>query len=194
MNNKNNSINLIFEALVVKRLERTGWQVLGDNRETVGEHTFMTTVISYLLVKEIEKKEKVNLEKVLLMSIFHDFYESRTGDLDKISLQYLIRNESQANEDIFKSGYPEINELLKVYENRGSLEAKIVYEANILALLVELKSLVEKGNENAREWLNGNFERLKLKESINIARMIMEGNTQDWWKEIRVKLHEQFRK
>jgi 5'-deoxynucleotidase YfbR-like HD superfamily hydrolase len=54
-------VNLIYEAAVVKRLKRTGWQILGDNEESLGEHIFMTAVIAYLLGKEL----RVNLEKVV---------------------------------------------------------------------------------------------------------------------------------
>ncbi len=38
--------NLIYEAAVVKRLLRTGWQIFGDNEEGVGEHSFMTAAIA----------------------------------------------------------------------------------------------------------------------------------------------------
>jgi putative hydrolases of HD superfamily len=188
---RNSSVDLIFEAAVVKRLKRTGWQILGDNDESVGEHSFMTAVIAYFLAKTV--KENVNLEKILVMSIFHDFHEARTGDIDKIATFYLTRDTEKANRDIFSHD----NILLKhveEYEEKQTLEAKIVYEANILALLVEVKLLVEKGNGNAVEWLTENAQRLRLPESVALARQIMAGNSQDWWKDIRRELKREFRK
>jgi putative hydrolase of HD superfamily len=185
-------INLIFEAMVVKRIERTGWQILGDNEESVGEHSFMTSVIAYLLAKQISQKQKINLEKVLLMSIFHDFHESRVGDVDKISTYYVERNTEKANADIFKNSDADLYKIVGEYEAKQEIEAKIVYEANILALLTEVKLLVEKGNLNANEWLVENSKRLRLPESIALANLISTGNTQDWWKDIRDDLRGKF--
>jgi putative hydrolases of HD superfamily len=190
--NVKSSINLIFEAAVVKRLERTGWQILGDNRESVGEHTFMTSVIAYLIAKSVP--EKVNLEKILIMSLFHDFHESRIGDVDKIALDYITRDTQKANRDIFSKIDASLLASLDEYESKDTLEAKIVYEANILAVLVELKQLVEKGNINAKEWLTGNAKRLHLVISIDFAEELLNSNSQDWWGEIREKLRQNFSK
>lgn len=59
--------NLIYEAANVKRMLRTGWQRLGDNEEGVGEHSFMTAVIAYLLAKQINaakiEERCVSMEK-----------------------------------------------------------------------------------------------------------------------------------
>ena len=188
----NNIVNLIFEAAVVKRLKRTGWQILGDNEETVGEHSFMTAVISLFLAKEIKKVKPINVEKVLIMSILHDFHEARTGDVDKIATLYIKRDEAKANRDIFQSVDPGIIVMLEEYEQKGSLEAKIVFEANVIALLVELKQLEEKGNTHVREWLDGNMIRLRLPESKQLAQTIITTDSHDWWKEIRKQLHRSF--
>src|SRR3972149_11157742 len=94
---KQDITNLVFEAAVVKRMLRTGWQILGDNQEGVGEHGFMTCVIAYFLAKELN----ANMEKVLIMAVFHDFHEARTGDLDKIATFYMTRDQDKANRDIF---------------------------------------------------------------------------------------------
>jgi putative hydrolases of HD superfamily len=181
-------VNLLFEAAVVKRLQRTGWQIMGDNVESVGEHTFMTSVVAYLLAKQL----KANMEQVLVMSIFHDFHEARTGDVDKIATFYIARDQDRANRDIFSEIDKSLLELLKIYEKRNSLEAKIVYEANIISLLVECKLLVEKGNIHAGEWLDGNAKRLRLPGAVAIANDIIATDSHDWWKTIREKLHEKF--
>jgi putative hydrolases of HD superfamily len=186
------SVNLIFEAAVVKRLHRTGWQILGDNEESVGEHSFMTSVIAYVLAKSVN--EKVNLEKILVMSLFHDFHEGRTGDVDKMAALYVKRDTARANRDIFAENDTSLFTVINEYEEKGTLEAKIVYEANILALLVELKQLVEKGNTNAREWLTSNSTRLRLPEAKRLADEIVNGNSQDWWKDLRTVLRQEYTK
>ncbi|MBI2405416.1 HD domain-containing protein [Candidatus Gottesmanbacteria bacterium] len=190
MKNTKAIANLIFEAAVVKRLLRTGWQILGDNEEGVGEHTFMTCVIAYFLAKQL----KANLETVLIMSVFHDFHEARTGDLDKLAKFYMTRDQDRANRDIFKGVDDELLATLDAYEKRETLEAKIVYEANVIAFLVELKLLIEKGNTHAKEWLDGNMKRLRIPESVALAQRLAKTDSHDWWKHIRATLHEEFAK
>ena len=190
MKNTKAITNLVYEAAVVKRMQRTGWQILGDNEEGVGEHTFMTAVIAYFLGKQL----KANLETVLTMAVFHDFHEARTGDLDKIAKFYMTRDQDKANRDIFKGVDDRLLAVLEAYEKKESLEARIVYEANVIAFMVELKLLEEKGNTHAREWISGNLARLRLPEAISLAKDLARTDSHDWWKNLRATLHEEFSK
>lgn len=197
MKNTKSITNLVYEAAVVKRMKRTGWQILGDNEEGVGEHTFMTAVIAYFLAKEISStrpglEARVNMETVFVMSVFHDFHEARTGDLDKIATFYMTRDQDKANRDIFKGIDEDLLARLDEFEKKESLEARIVYEANVIAFLVELKLLEEKGNAHAREWLDGNLSRLRLPEAISLAKDLAATDSHDWWKSLRTTLHEAF--
>lgn len=190
--------NIIYEASVVKRMLRTGWQRLGDNSEGVGEHSFMTAVIAYLIARDISMKNdperRVNMEKIMVMSVFHDFHEGRTGEIDKVAKLYLIRNQDKANRDIFEGKDDELLKLLNEYEEKESLEAKIVYEANVIAFGVECKLLVEKGNTNAQEWLDSNTERLRLPESVQLMKTLRGMKSHDWWKDLKKEILEEFRK
>ncbi len=183
-------VNIIYEALVVKRMRRTGWQIMGENDETVGQHTFMTSVIAYFLAQ----KTDADMQKVLTMSLFHDFHESRTGDLDKIATVYLTRDTARANHDIFAENGEELVEVLEEYEKKQSKEARVVYEANIIALLVELKLLAERGNKHAQEWFEANKKRLKLPDAISLADELVKTDSHDWWKSIRDAVHGGFAK
>ncbi len=180
--------NLIYEAAVVKRLLRTGWQIFGDNEEGVGEHSFMTAVIAYFLARETS----ANMEKVLIMSIFHDFHEARTGEQDKIAKFYTKRDQDKANEHIFEHIDRELLSILNEYEEKESLEAKVVYEANVIAFSVEVKLLLEKGNIHAKEWLMANNSRLRIPEAIALAEDLAHTDSQDWWKSLRETIHEEF--
>ena len=187
----------MYEAAVVKRLKRTGWQILGDNEEGVGEHTFMTCVIAYFLAKEIAGTRPgleagINMETVLIMSVFHDFHEARTGDLDKLAKFYMTRDQDRANRDIFSGIDDELLKTLETYEKKQTFEAIIVYEANVIAFLVELKLLIEKGNTHAKEWLIANITRLRIPEAIALAKDLAKTSSQDWWSSIRATLHEEF--
>ncbi len=180
--------NLIYEAAVVKRMKRTGWMVLGDNEEDVAQHTFMTCVIAYFLAKQ----RNAHLETVLTMSVFHDFHEARTGDLDKIAKFYMTRDQDKANKDIFRSVDKDLLATLEVYERRKTLEANIVYEANVIAFIVELKLLIEKGNIHAKEWLDANIKRLRIPEAVTLAKQLAKTSSQAWWSNIRHAVHQEF--
>lgn len=190
--------NLVYEAAVVKRMKRTGWMILGDNEEGVGEHSFMTAVIAYFLAKQLNPSAgsgqglKINMETVLVMSVFHDFHEARTGDLDKIAKFYMTRDQDKANRHIFKGIDDELLKTLDIYEQKKTLEARIVYEANVIAFAVELKLLIEKGNVHAQEWLDANTKRLRIPEAVALANNLSKTSSQDWWVTIRKTLHEEF--
>ena len=116
----NNIINFLFEAATLKRLKRTGWQILGGNEESVAEHSFMAAVISYVLANQL----KADTEKVLLMALFHDLSETRTGDVYKLADLYVKTDEHKANKDALH-GLPNSNELImmiKEYEKEKTLE------------------------------------------------------------------------
>lgn len=188
-------VNLVFEAALVKRVRRTGFQVLGEHEELLGEHLFMTAVIAYFLANKLRKSGiTIDMEKVLLMSIFHDFHESRTGELDKIHLQYTSRDQGRANHDLFADSDSGLLSVLDEYEKKESDEARLVYEANILSLLVELKPMCERGNPHARDWFDGNRFRLKLPETQDLAAQLAATDSQDWWKGIRNQLFEEYSK
>lgn len=196
--NKRQRTNLIYEGANVKRMLRTGWQRLGDNEEGVGEHSFMTAVIAYLLAREInaagDASRKVAMEKIMLMSIFHDFHEGRTGEMDKVAKLYMTRHEDKANEDIFKGVDDDLLALLSEYEARKTLDAQVVYEANVIAFGVECKILMEKGNTHAKEWMDANSKRVRLSESVELMTSLATTDSQDWWKDIREAIHEEFAK
>lgn len=190
--------NLIYEAANVKRMLRTGWQRLGDNEEGVGEHSFMTAVIAYLLAKQINaqhnKDRLVSMEKILIMSIFHDFHEGRTGEMDKVAKLYMTRHEDKANIDIFAGIDDELLDLLNEYEAKKTLDALVVYEANVIAFGVECKILMERGNTHAKEWMDANSLRVRLPESVELMTALASTDSQDWWKDIREAIHEEFAK
>ncbi len=190
---KNNFANFLFEAATLKRLQRTGWQILGGwNRESIAEHSFMVAVIGFVLAQEL----KANVGKVLMMSLFHDFAEARTGDIYKLADLYVQADEKKAINDAFW-GLPDGNKLADItreYEKEKTLEAKIVHDADTLALMLELKQLMENGNINAKEWFEGNFDALRLNESKKLAQQLKSTNSQDWWKKERADLHRLMKK
>ena len=188
--NDKNTASFLFEAATLKRLKRTGWQILGGNNESVAEHSFMVCVVSFVLGKKL----KADLEKVLILALFHDFSETRTGDVYKLADRYVEVKEKKAILDSF-AGLPEkrqIGKILEDYQKSNNLEVKIVHDADTLALCLELKLMMEKGDKHAKEWLEANINRLRLKESKRLLQEILITDSQDWWKKEREELHRSF--
>lgn len=189
---RNSSVHFLFEALTLTRLKRTGWQILGAGNESIADHTFMVCMISLVLCG----KEHADRDKVLLMALFHDFSETRTGDIYKLSDLYVQGDSSRAFSDAignFRSS-KEIISLMKKYEKRQSMESQIVHDADVLALCIYLKTLIEKGNTNAKEWLEGNKKRLFLQSAKDLYRDIIATSSQEWWKKEREKIHKGYKK
>jgi len=185
-------INFLFEAATLKRLQRTGWQILGSGQESVAEHSYMVAVISFILANQL----KIDIKKVLIIALFHDIAETRIGDIYKLADFYVEADERKAIQDIFLH-LPNGRELIKIaqeYREEKTLESKIVHDADTLALCIELKQLIEKGNIHAKEWFEANVERLKLPLAKKLGEEIRKSNSQDWWKKERQIIHKEYKK
>lgn len=188
----NNYINFLFEAATLKRLRRTGWQILGGNEESVAEHSYMVAVISFLLAIRL----KADIKKVLVTALFHDFSEARTGDVYKLADLYVKADENKAMKDAL-DGLPDSKELINAvneYEKKETQESKIVHDSDTLALCIELKQLMENGNIHAGEWFEANIESLRLEVSRKLAQELKKSDSQDWWKKEREILHKRMKK
>ncbi len=189
MKNNNKQIaNIIYEAATIKRMKRVGFQILGNGEESIGEHSFMTAVIAYFLAKKLH----LDMGKVLTMSIFHDMHETRVGDAHKIALRYITRNQKKANIDIFGVVDADLLRLLEEYEEKKTIEAQIVFEANVIALLVRLKPLAERGDAHAEKWMM-NKNRIRTPEAVILVKMLLETDSQNWWLDIQNELEEEFK-
>ena len=79
MNGIEDILNFLFEAGRLKRVPRTGWQLVGvADCESVADHTSRVAIIGYILAL----MEGVDPGTVVLMCLLHDFPESRLGDID----------------------------------------------------------------------------------------------------------------
>ncbi len=174
---------LLFEAALLKRIERTGYYYLGTGKENIASHSFGVIFCTYLLCKIFEGK--VDEKKALLMSLWHDFPEARTGDFNAVNKLYNKADEERALQESLKN-LPFAKEVLQVFEEyrKGeSLEAKIVHDADTLDLIVQLKEQKDLNNPFAERWINYAKRRLLLEESKVLAEAIIETEWCSWWLE-----------
>ncbi len=172
-------IDFLFEVGMLKKTPRTGFQFLGSGKESVAEHSFRTAIIGYILAKI----EGVDWKKVLLMCLFHDLHEARTGDFNYVNRIYNKCDEIKALRDAlhFTGIEDEILPLLQELNNVSSYEAVLAHDADQLDLILSLKEEHDLGNKYAMTWIKYALKRLRSDIGKRIAELIKDTDHTDWW-------------
>ena len=153
----------LIELQRLKRLERTGWTLRGlpNGTESVASHSFGVCVTAMLLADEVRSRGlEVDCERVLRMAVLHDWAETRVGDMPRTATGYFGADarksaETLAFADIVNgvgSTESEYRALYQDYEERGSLEARLVKAADIIDLLVQAYALERSGAKGLDEF------------------------------------------
>ncbi len=161
-NNMAAMLATLIELQRLKRLDRTGWILRGlpNGTESVAAHSFGVGITAMLLADELLLKGVVvNVEKVLRMALLHDWAEVRVGDMPKTATRYFgseVRRQAEtaAFVDIVDPIDKEARllALYNDYEQRDSLEARLVKAADVLDLLVEALALERSGTRGLDEF------------------------------------------
>src|SRR4030095_1141437 len=149
-------LTTLIELQRLKRLERTGWMLrrLPSGTESVAAHSFGVSVTAMLLADELNHRGvAVNLEKTMRVALLHDWAEVRVGDLPRTATSYFgasqrKRAEREAFSDIVRpvEGSDSLYaSLYDDYEERNSIEAKLVKAADVIDLLVQTLALERSG-------------------------------------------------
>jgi putative hydrolases of HD superfamily len=172
--------DFLFEVGMLKRTPRSGFQFLGTGKETVAEHSLRTAVIGYVLAK---MSGTLRVDRVVLMCLFHDLVEARTGDLNYVNKRYVKADEAAAVRDM-TAALPfggEIRELTEEFNKRDSAEAAAANDADQIEMILQLKELGDLGNRYARDWISTAVKRLKTEDGKRLARSILNTDFSAWW-------------
>lgn len=139
-----------MELQRLKRLDRTGWVLRGlpPGAESVAAHSYGVALTAMLLADECAARgARVNVERVLRLALLHDLQETRTGDMPRTVAQYYGRDarrraERAAFDDIMRGlgsaqAAGRYSALHEDYEERASLEARLVKAADVIDLLAQ---------------------------------------------------------
>jgi putative hydrolase of HD superfamily len=145
-------VEFLYELGALRYMQRQWVRFHLPNVANNSEHMFRVCWIALTLAERVGKP--VDTGKIVKMAIAHDIAESRTGDVDYIARQYVERHEHEALHDMLKdtSLEKEFSKLLAEYEKRESLEAKIVKDADILDVDMELLEQASAGHKLASNW------------------------------------------
>jgi putative hydrolase of HD superfamily len=175
-----NIANFLFEAGMLKRTPRSGFQFLGSGAESVAEHIFRTTYIAYALGKQTVD---VDVDRIIKMCLFHDLPEARTGDLNYVNKKYVDAHEKKAVDDLART-LPfgnEIKELILEFIEGNTEESKLAHDADQIEMILALKEYKDLGNRYADEWLEFSMRRLVTDAGRELAKTILETDSSLWW-------------
>ena len=129
------------------------------HKESVAAHVAMTGWISYFIAKEVRNRgAKVNMEKVLEKSLFHDIGEATTGDVVR-SVKHSNKNllallDSAEEQSVMNSekniGIPGLTAVWKHAKDK-SIEGQIVRLADFLSVVSYCQQELELGNKKIME-------------------------------------------
>src|SRR5947209_9228275 len=162
----------LIELQRLKGLERTGWMLRGiaAGAESVGSRWYGVAVGGMRLADElIAGGVEVDMERELRVAILHDWAEVRVGDMPRTATNYFgaetrRRAERAAFREIVGSleakGIAEKYDALhEDYEERASLEARVVKAADVIDLLVQTLAFERAGVRGLDEFWEGIEER-----------------------------------
>jgi putative hydrolase of HD superfamily len=142
-------LSVLLELQRLKRLDRTGWVLRGlpAGAESVAAHSYGVALTVMLLADEVKARGvEVNVERALRVALLHDLQETRTGDLPRTVANYYgaetrRRAERAAFDDIMRGAgaahAARYGALHEDYEERASLEARLVKAADVIDLLAQ---------------------------------------------------------
>jgi putative hydrolase of HD superfamily len=156
-------LTTLIELQRLKGLDRTGWTLRGlaNGTESVAAHSFGVAVTAMLLADQMkEQGVEIDTECVVRMAVLHDWAEARIGDMPRTAATYFgdevrKRAEMAAFSDIV-SGVGDLGQMYErlygQYEERESVEARIVKAADIIDLLIQAFALERAGAKGLDEF------------------------------------------
>jgi putative hydrolase of HD superfamily len=153
----------LVELQRLKRLDRTGWTLRGlpNGTESVAAHSFGVCATAMMLADEVKARGlEIDCERVLRMALLHDWAETRVGDMPKTAARYFGAEarrsaETLAFADIVGGVGPAetaYKDLYADYEQRSSLESRLVKAADVVDLLVQAYALERSGARGLDEF------------------------------------------
>jgi len=178
--------NFVYETNIHARTPRSGLWFLGSGNQSVAEHLFHTAMIVFALCYFEPKADK---NKAVLMALFHDIGEGRVSDQNYVHQRYGRPAEAEAVSDIAKS-VPFGEEILNYYteeQERKTLEAQIVKDADNLEWIATLRGEEIKGNSKAKDWIKIAGGRLKTNPGKRLYKVLIKTHPDAWWLDIKDK-------
>lgn len=171
--------DFLNEVGMLRKTPRSGYAFLGSGNENVAEHSYRTAVIGYILAREAG----IDPAQVVLLCLFHDLHEARTGDFNYVNHRYNRCDARGALTDAVQGTGLEdsVLPLWDELEAGQSREAVLAADADQLDLICNLRHEQDKGNAFASQWLESALLRLRSDEAKALAEVIVHTDPNRWW-------------
>lgn len=181
--NLTRDLEFLYEIGCLRHIQRTWKQFLNPDFQDLSDHILRVIWIA-LTIAKYEGVE--NTEKIMKMALIHDVSESRSVDSHYVSRQYVDRHEEEAITDTLDGTavYDEFLAIWQEYEEKDCIEAKIVKDADMIDVDLELKEQEYRGIKLGEDTLAGRLyvaqEKLTTETGKELFYAIQESNPNDW--------------
>lgn len=171
--------DFLFEAGMLRKTPRTGYQFLGSGAENVAEHSFRTALIGFVLAESTG----ADPYRTMALCLFHDLPEARTGDFNYVNKLYNTCDSRRAMIDalagtgLTKAVLPLHDEL----EAAHTPEAILAQDADQIDLIANLKEELDLGNRYAAAWIDAAVKRLRTEAGRALAEAVATTDHSEWW-------------
>ena len=182
MKKRDRDLEFLYEIGTLRFIKRSWVQFLRSDVASISEHIFRMAWIALVIAKHEKVKDTAKIVKMVLV---HDIAESRTGDPHYVSRQYVKIDEKLAISDMLEGTAisDEFTALWKEYEDRKSIEAKIVKDADNLDVDMELRDYAGRDKQLYTKWRPTRVavqKRLFTKTAKRLWKEIRQSNPNDW--------------
>jgi putative hydrolases of HD superfamily len=172
--------NFLFEAGMLSKTPRSGYQFLGSGKESVAEHVLRTIFVGYALCKMDTALDEF---RVLKMCTLHDLPEARTGDMNYVNKKYVAVDEEKAVRELTEHLFfgNDIKEFIDEFNGKETKESLTARDADQIAFILQLKEYGDLGNKYAEEWISYALQRLTTEAGKELAGKIIQTDSSSWW-------------
>ena len=176
-------LEFLYEIGTLRNIDRAWKQIMATDVASDSEHTFRVVFLALLIARAEKVKDE---EKIIKMALVHDLAEARTNDHHYVHSVYIKADEKKAADDIFAgTSLGDLNiGILREFEERKSLESKIVKDADNLDVDLELREMDERGLKLPKKFFKFRKlvrdEKLYTKTAKKLWDMIQKSDPADW--------------
>ncbi len=172
--------NYLFEVGLFAATPRAEPALVGA-RQSAGAHAFRALHVAWLLGRL--SAEPIDAYRLLLLVLFHELPEARTGNLSPLQQQYTRVDRARLLADL-AAELPfgeDVAGLLREYEAGATREAQLARDAALLESILVLKEQADLGNRVAADALQASRGGLRTAEGQRLADEILVTPSDDWW-------------
>ncbi len=172
----------------MKRRTVSGYdQFTFDSQLNLASHSYRAAIIGALLAEA----EGSDIGRVVVMLLFHENGEVRTGDPDMVAAKYGMK-ENDCERRAFKDqirGLPEkfkntIYSLFKEKSKHITVEAKVAADADILEHIFTAKEKYDSGEKGAKIWLEDRYD-FYTDSGREMFEELLKGDSLEWIKRLQ---------